>query len=126
MATASKVTTGISNTHTLTTDNGDTVILSSLVDLLANDTGSDLDGSAGVRADRQGLVVVDALEALGPDGQSARTDGATVEVVAGVLDNETQVQHTGKVDGELDMGHVLGVDHIRGESAQGAGTSGIL
>lgn len=112
VTTTGKVTTSIANGHTLATNSSDAVLLSSLIDLGADNTSADLQGRARPRAGLERAEVLDALETMGPDGEGTSTDRATIEIMAGILDDKTQVQGAGKVDSQLDMGDIAGIDDI--------------
>ena len=105
----------------LTTNNGDSVLLGSGVYLIGLDTGAELDGRAGVGRVGVLLDVVDALQLVSPDGQRTVTGRFGVEVMTSVLDDKTQVEVTSEVDGELDLVHAGGGNGIRRVSSNAAG-----
>ena len=100
---------------------GDTVLVSGGVQLADLDAGAQLEGGAAVRL---GLVVldeVDLLEVVRPDGQGTGAGGLAKEVVAGVVDDEAEVEAAGEVDGELDLSYIGDLDGVRGGAAELAG-----
>lgn len=120
VATTEDVATHDTDGLALTTDNGDAVLVSSLVQLKGLDTGAELEGRAGVAIEIEIGVELDLLEVVGPDGQGTGTGRLASEIVASVLDDETEVGVTGEVDGELDLGDVADGDSVRGEATERA------
>lgn len=126
MTTTCKVASSIADSHALATDSSHTELLSCLIQLEALNTSTNLESRARVRGGGVGLIEVDTLEVMSPNGKGTGSRGATVEVMASVLDHETNVEIAGKVDCELDLRHIRGLDDVRGETTDGAGAGGAV
>lgn len=90
---------------TLTTNNYLALSVSSLIDLPGADASASLEGGARVASALVDIVLLvsDALEVLGPDGQGTGTTRFSREVMTGVLDNEPDVLLLCKLDSSLDL-----------------------
>jgi hypothetical protein len=107
MTTASSITTSKSNSDSLSSDDSNAIGLGKLIGLPDLDTSANLDSRANVAVGRLVLgVELGVLQPVGPDGQSTLARSLAVEVMAGVLHHEAEVEVTGKVDSELDLGNI--------------------
>jgi hypothetical protein len=95
------------------TDDSDTMLLSSLIDLVGLDTSSGLDGRALVVTLLIVLIDLNGLEVVSPDGQGAVTGRLGTKVVASVLDDETKIQTAGQVDGELNVRNICSINSVQ-------------
>ena len=66
------------------------------------------------------------LEVVGPEVESTSAAGLVNIIMAGVLNNEAQVQVTGEVDSQLDLSNVRNVDRVGWIATQSAGAIGII
>jgi len=129
VASSQNVASHNTNGSAFSADNGNTVGLSSGVKLECLDTGAKLEGWARISIILVCTKELDILEVVGPDGKRALSDTfgrrcisictdwlnvervvilpLGVEIVSGVLDNQSEVQATGQVDGKLDLGDIL-------------------
>ena len=121
VAAAGGETTGHTDAVAVTADGSDAVLLGGLVELVDLDTGADLEGGAGVGGRLDGLDELELLEVVSPDRQGTVASALAEEVVARVLDDQSEVEVAGKVDGKLDLSNVGGLDGINGEPADRAG-----
>lgn len=84
-------------------DDLETLSIGGREELLGANTNTKLEGGATI------LVVLakvlDVGEVVSPDGESTTTSRLGIEVMPTVLDVETQVKVTGKVDRKLDLGN---------------------
>jgi hypothetical protein len=93
-----------------------------LIRLQHLDSCPDLEGRTRIRAQGElGTEVLDVVQVLRPQGEGARADAFAIEVVALILDAQTQVEAAGKIEGELDLGHIGHIDDVRRHAAERAG-----
>lgn len=109
----------------LTTNNGEAKLVSLLVDLKSLNTGTHLDRGALVAGDLVVLNVVNLLQVVGPDTQGTSTGRLATEVVASVLDNQTDTSVTSKVNSQLDLSNAGDIDSVAAVATDGAGSGGI-
>lgn len=100
--------------HSLTADTSNIVLVASLVQLESLDTGASLHGWARVIATCVAADELEVLQVVCPQRETAITGRATDKVVASVLDDESQVQVPGQIDGELYLCNRADVDHVLG------------
>lgn len=98
--------------HSLTTDNCVSLRLRDFVQLAALHAGADFEDRARVRAGGEASDELDVLEQMGTDAQGASAGSLAGKVVAGVLNDQSQVEIAGKVDGALYIPHALRADDI--------------
>lgn len=99
--------------------------MSLLVDLMSLHTSTHLDSGTLVGGALVVRNVIDLLEVVGPDTQSTSTGGLAIEVVASVLDDQTEPSVTGKVDSQLNLSNVGDVDRVAAVATDLAGCRGI-
>jgi hypothetical protein len=122
MTTASSITTSQSNSDSLSSDDSNAIGLGKFIGLPDLDAGANLDSRANIAVGRLVLgVELGVLQPVGPDGQSTLTRSLAVEVMAGVLHHEAEVEVPRKVNSELDLGNIRGIDHVGGIAAIAAG-----
>lgn len=98
------------------------MLVGGLVHLARLDTSAHLKGRTLVIRGGVAGIELNILQPVGPDGEGASAGRLAAEVVTGVLDDEAKVHVAGKVDGDLDLHDVGGLDGVDGETAEGAGT----
>jgi hypothetical protein len=109
----------------LATNNTEAKLVGLLVDLESLHTSTHLDSRALVAGSLVVRNVVNLLKVVGPDTQSTSTGGLATEVMAGVLDDQTETSITSKVDSQLDLSHIGDIDSIAAVATDRAGCRGI-
>jgi hypothetical protein len=109
----------------LTTNNGEAKRVGLLVDLMSLDTSTHLDSGSRVAGALIVGDVVNVLQVVGPDTQSTSTGGLAIEIVASVLDNQTETSVTSKVHSQLDLSNVGDIDSVAAVATNRAGSRGI-
>jgi hypothetical protein len=76
------------------------------------DAGADLERRTAVGALLVALIELDRLELVRPDRQGTSAGRLRAKVMSGVLDHKTKVEISGKVNRQLNMGNIRGLDDI--------------
>lgn len=107
-----------------TGDGGDTILVSSLQQLEALHTSANLEDRTRVCRALIVLDILNLLQAVCPDAQGALGDRSTIVIVSSITNDQTQVQRTRKVDGQLDLRDILDLHGVLRIPALSASTIG--
>ena len=99
--------------------------MSLLVHLVSLNTSTHLDSGTLVGGALVVRNIINLLEVMGPDTQSTSTGGLAIEVMAGVLDDQTEASVSGKVDRKLDLSNVGDVHSVAAVATDHAGCRSI-
>lgn len=106
--------------HSFATDRHEARLAGGRIELKALNAGTSLDGRASVLDAPVLLDDGNVLELVGADAEGSEATGLAKEIVARVLDHQTDVRVAGKVDASLDVPSARCVEDVDGVSAQRA------